>query len=659
MQNRMLARVLAMALAAAVVAPGGAAVMPAMAVMAVEGDQTPGATTPEVVKKSISVTGVEVGATVTAYQVVKGNYTEDKSKLTGYELTELGKDITVTGKTTAVDLSDLVKYVPATETTPASGENNTALLAAWTAAVANRTTEEAYATKLGTPTRLTEGTASDGKAPYEADVEPGLYVVVVTKSNTATVYNPVLLAVNVSDANNVSTSASGTTVAINTAFQNGTTTAYMKSSTSGFDKNIVCVMEGDASGTKTTKKTTDNPDGKSKGDAVAIGDTVEFQIDGMTIPSYSDDYVASLQYKISDTLESTAFGPIKNIVVKVDGAVVEAGSGADANYVLTEKDGTTAYSDQTSKTFMVAFTDKFIRDHALKSVQVNYKSTLATTAGLNYAENVNQAQLDYSNDPTNESNVYTEKANTYHYTFGIDANIDAEATETTTGDKKWETHELNKVTKASGESAFVETTTTYSQTGATSTKYNGTYKLPGAEFGLYTDANCTTAAKALITTNGVASMQNAVATSDANGHITFLGLDEGTYYLKETKAPADYTLSTKIYKIIIDGTFDETTGVMKSYSIKTYDTSDNNKEVGSATYTNTADLSKAIDDNGNVTNVISKETTITPLEIVNTKIQDLPFTGGEGRKAIYIGGGIAVAVIVILLIIRSRLSRER
>lgn len=582
------------------------------------------------VTKEISVSGGESGATVKAYQLVDGYYRSSDKKLVEYQMSDIGK------LNTSVTLNDLIDYSSTDSTTP----SNTAKLETWITDVANKVQTDADKTYKPAYT-LTEDTATKGT--YKVNAKPGLYLVLITKAGSANVYNPVLLAVSMTNVNN--NTASGSTVALNTQFENGTTKAYFKSTTSGMDKNIVGVVDKNAAGADTAAK-------NAKGDAVAIGDTVSFRIDGMTIPSYSADYTKPT-YVLTDTLESTGFDAIKNLNVTVGGAVVNPS--ADT-YTITAADGTTAFGT-SSKSFKISFAESYLRglrdkSAAARAVVVTYDSTLATTAGLNYAENYNHAELQYSNSPSSEDSKTTIKKNTYHYTFGIDADIDGESTGTGDASGKWETHEINKVTTASGETAFQETTTTYSKTGAAKTK-KPQHALAGAVFTLYTDANCTTAAKALIKTSDTAgTMGNAVATSDANGHLSFIGLDEGVYYLKETTAPTGYTLSEKVYKIVIDGVFDAN-GYMTSYSITTTDTS-NNAEVGKATYTNKYTLNDAT---GELTSTITgTQTTITPLEILNTKLQNLPFTGGEGRYAIYAGSAAMAGLLVTLVIIKKRTS---
>lgn len=69
---------------------------------------------------------------------------------------------------------------------------------------------------------------------------------------------------------------------------------------------------------------------------------------------------------------------------------------------------------------------------------------------------------------------------------------------------------------------------------------NSTTLLDGAEFTLYTDDTCETVAD-----NG------ATVTTADGGKASFTGLAAGTYYLKETKAPAGYTLNNEVFTIVV------------------------------------------------------------------------------------------------------------
>ena len=445
-------------------------------------------------------------------------------------------------------------------------------------------------------------TKENGTNTYKAtNVEAGLYIVLASGAD-AVVYNPALVAWNVKEPRNNS-------VDMKTKFAFDSD-AYLKASESGFDKSIV-----------------DSSMNNTEGDAVAFGDTVKFKLDKMTIPYYSDDYT-SVMYTIEDHLDPSAFQGVKNISVKVGGKEVALN---ETDYTLTYNgiaagSGTTGSSGSNATNFKIEFTDKFIRDNAEKSVEITYDSVLMDTAGLNYAENKNTATLKYSNDPS-DSTKYKEKTDTtYHYTFGIDADVDAQDP---SPDKDTETYELNKVTDAG------ETFETATNTAGKSTM-RSPKKLAGAEFALYSDEAMTTTVR--------------TATSDANGHIQFKGLDTGTYYMKETKAPATYTLNTNIYKIEIAATLNEE-GVMTQYSITTTLSTDNGKTYtacGDATYTNTP----VVNADDTVTNSIVP--TVTPVEIVDTQLAALPATGGEGTIAITIGGALGMAGFLTLYIANKK-----
>ncbi len=575
-----LVKVLTLALAAATVAGMSAMSVSAANTVITDSKWTATSTDAATTKKTITVTSVnDTEAKLTAYQIVKGVYTG--GKLSKYVLCDTSTAIADFKAPTATEVLNIAKAI----------NNNTTTL---------------------TGIEMTKNGTS-----FTADVEAGLYIVIATDSDTV-VYNPALVAVNITDPNQIAATAVGSSVDMGTYF-NVPAKAYLKSSDSGFDKSIV-----DSSMNK-------------EGDAVAYNDVVKFKLDEMTIPYYTSQYT-TVQYKIEDNLEAGSFQGINNLSVVVGGS--GATEGTDYTVTYNKAETATAGSSSSSATkFTINFTDTFIRANGGKSVVVTYESKFLDTASLNYAENVNTAKLSYSNDPTDATSVKEITDSTYHYTFGIDAELDAEATtdDPSHSAQDKETFELNKVTDA-GET-FEE-----AAAGARGTKRSPKC-LDGAEFALYSDAAMTT--KPIRT-----------ATSDTNGHIRFAGLDTGTYYMKETAAPATYTINTNIYKIVIAATLNEE-GIMTQYSIDTYLSTDggntySDTPVGTATYFNTITKESVDKVTGNVTNSISAYDNITPVEIVNTKLAALPATGGEGTIAITIGGAIGMAGFLTLYIANKK-----
>ena len=531
--------------------------------------QTASATLKTITVKNVEDTSDKLE--VTAYQIVKGTYKD--GKLTGYALCD--------AENAAIEN---IEKPTASEVTAIAGNvlSGTANLQG---------------------IRMTKAA---GKS-YTADVEAGLYVVIITGSDTV-VYNPAVVAVNISSANDVSGTASGGEVSMNGEFEdffNAGSSAYVKSGSSGFNKDI----------TGSSKN--------NEGDTVAYGSEVSFVLNEMTIPPYTAAYKNTLKYEINDKLDADAFEGINSLSVKVGGTEVSAGSDT---YTLTYN----GENSGTSNEFTISFTDQYIRDNGGKSVEVTYSSVISDKAGLNFAENKNTGSLTYSNDPSDAQSAATLTDSTYCYTFGIGAKIDSEDKDNP--DKT--TYEINKVTKA-GE-GFEDTAT-----GKRSKN-----PLGGAEFTLYSDEAFTTS---LMTTE-----------SDENGIISFFGLDEGTYYLKETAAPSGYTLNGNEYKFDISAELDGE-GIMTSYSILTYIKTETKgtdgstvieyKEIGSAVYTN----EPAIETDDQVGNKITE--TVIPAEIPNTRIAQLPSTGGRGIILLTLGASVGMGVF-LRVYLNSRKKRK-
>lgn len=568
---------------------------------------------------TVTVSGIQEkdagSVTVKAYQVVDGVYKDNK--LVKYVLMDkINAPIAAIGDQTKGQNKDHNDIITEAELTN----------------IADKIQTGAFTADGGTV--LTKG----DNGTYTGSLEPGMYVVLVTGA-TDTVYNPAVVSVNLSDANaDASKDIQAGSVNLSNFFQtydgSKDTDIYVKSSLSGMDKNITGSKKSVAASAEDQKLTLDSTidpenvkDGKSKGDTVAYGDTVYFKLDGMTIPSFSTDYKDPV-YKITDTLESDSFSAIADFSVKVNNA--EATQGTD--YTITEADGNTAFTKGTSKSFQIVFTQDFLNRHKADgtrpTVEITYNATLQETAGLNYAENLNHAEISYSNNPNSESSFKTIKKNTYHYTFGIDAAIDGEDT---AGNK--ETYEFNKVTQTSSKDDYKDG--------------KSEYALADATFTLYSDDACTKA----VQRDG----KEYTATSDANGHISFVGLDEGTYYMKETKAPKGYTLSPNSYRFVIAADLDAATGIMTKYTVTTSvkDTSVDNsdwKDAGTATYTNTiSDTAKAsaTTGDGQITNNINASS-VTPIEIVDVKLQTLPSTGAAGTLGLTAAAAAGMAIFFTL-----------
>ena len=526
----------------------------------------------EIPKGTIMARNVkESGVTVTAYPLVEGTYSEE-GKLTGYVLCDAANmKIADLQNPTAAEVTAIANYIEANPG-KVSGQ------------------------------KMTLKDASSGT--YSLDAAPGEYLLLVSSSGAAmgeVVYNPAVAAVNITDANQML--VENGSVDYLSWFRSGNT-AYLKSSTTSLKKSVL-------SGGK-----------KVSGISAAVGDTLSFVIDSMTIPSYSDSYERVI-YQISDQLEEGCFGGVRNLKVLVNGT--EVAEGADTWSIRY---------GSSRNSFELSFADPFLRTHGTQSVEISYQSVLTKEAGLNYAENTNTATLRYSNDPAGAGKTKELTSTTYQYTFGIGANIDAEGTR----EEQLETSELNKVTRADGSASYEKTSQTYSGTGASATM-RSKYALKGAQFTLYSDADMTKAV--------------ASAESDGNGHISFTGLSEGGYYLKETKAPDGYAANGKKFHILIEAQYQDN-GVMNRYTVTTREMLENGTETeaGKAVYTSVP----SVQQDGSVTNKITR--TETPAEILNVPLAELPSAGGAGTMGFVLAAAGLGGAMVIWKIVEARSHRD-
>lgn len=486
---------------------------------------------------TVTIKNVEAGATVTLYQIVKPVYND--AGLKGYELV------------TANSIADIEAPT-------------TAEIAALAQAATSR------------QDGITAAPDATVNTTYTATVGAGMYLVLVEGSG-ATVYNPMIVSVNYDK----DSATEGGEVDAQSNWELKNVTAYAKSGTPGVDKKIV------------------NSDGNSNGNDVAIGDTVDFEID-TAIPSYSDQYT-SLKFDITDTL-SAGFDAASNIAVKVDGSSVTAGTDT---YSVTTGTGT----------FTVSFADAYIRANGGKSVVVTYSATVNSSAGLNYDANTNTATIKFSNDPTDSTSYGEVHDETYTYTFAIDGMLGG----TQTG-KTYQTHEVIKVYE------------------------DGKVEVISADTALLDEIEVTNPlAGAVFTLTNTKTNKTYTATSNSEGYLEgFTGLDAGGYTLVETTAPAGYVVDPTVHTVNISAEYNGN-GTLLSYSI----TIDGQT---TSTYTATYD--------GTTPTITTLEGTQSTLTIENTKIPALPSTGGIGTTIFYVTGSILLVGAAILLITKKRMSNK-
>lgn len=224
-----------------------------------------------------TVNNVEEGSTVTAYQIVKGNYNKDG--FTGYTVVNDQVKINDPTKPTSEEIINISKN----------------------ADVLNS---------------LTKVNMNGNGTTYTADLSAGYWLVLVTpKEGNQTVYNPMLLGIYYSVSGSNNSMQQGTGDANSNWTLNGEK-AYAKSSK------------------PTIKKEIENPrSNNAKGSDQAVGQSFNFKITS-TIPSYSKEYT-NVKYIVTDKLSEGLDYNDNSINVTVNGQVVQKGNDT---FTFTEKD---------------------------------------------------------------------------------------------------------------------------------------------------------------------------------------------------------------------------------------------------------------------------------------------------------------------------------
>lgn len=408
----------------------------------------------------------------------------------------------------------------------------------------------------------------------------------------------------------------------------------MKTSKPSIDKNITA---GDVKDDTLDNNKADTGDKHDKHQATAnIGDTLTYTLK-VAVPTYPEGATNKTFY-IGDTLS-------KGLKLNAGSIVVKGYTSVDdkTGVILGTSDAyttdTSAVADNGGK-FYVDFKIDEIKSYMF--VTVEYTAVITEEASLGtITGNPNDVDLIYSNSPF-DGNTWEPGEDRPDHTEGYGHDEDKEIVYTyALAIDKYEE-------KMPGE------------------------KLAGATFEIHKQKDCKDEAIATIIT-------------DENGVAHYEGLAAGTYYLKETKAPAGYNLMDAPVEITIDSTSTphtvtvtkETTDYVYTsnpdeaevqpavqaetrYGEKLYLTNDGivtTENTGIPAYVKTTTTKKWTEE---VTEIGESDTAngYYVAGVENSKGAHLPTTGGIGTTIFYIVGGCLMIGAAILLITKKRMTAK-
>ena len=290
-------------------------------------------------------------------------------------------------------------------------------------------------------------------------------------------------------------------------------------------------------------------DEKKAGD-FAIGDTVTYQLTSK-VPDMTG--YNSYTFKFSDTLSKGL--DLKEVLsVKVGNTTLTAKSTGANTYAL-------AY-DKSNRTLTVTLNDFYnsYKNRTGDTITVVYTATLNRDAVIGMNPNTNKAVVEYSNNPKSDGTGKSEPSivDVHTFDFTIFKYYLKDETQTGLANAEFELYKANEAGDAADTNAKINIVD----------EGNGVYRQATAD-----EAKAT-------------GFTSAKIVSDADGKVLVKGLDAGTYYLRETKAPEGYNKLLSDIKVEIKPVYDETTGKLTSYSV---DYTYNGKTTNGAAITNKTD----------------------------------------------------------------------
>ncbi len=329
-----------------------------------------------------------------------------------------------------------------------------------------------------------------------------------------------------------------------------------------------------------------------------IGDQVPFELIG-TLPADYDKY-GTYYYQFTDTMDSSFTldkTSVKAYYTTDNGTKwTEITSGFTTSEPVANKDG-------SKKSFTVTFADLKTATSSLPAsskIKVAFDATLNENAKIGLPGNENESYLTFSNDVNSNSHGKTAPDKVVVFTYELDT---TKVDESDTAKTLEGAHFI--VLDSNGE--------------------NPKYLVQNKDN------------EGKVTNNSWTSEKSKATDfiSGKEGKFAIKGLDDGTYYLQETKAPDGYNTDSTLHEVTINAStsngqgWDGSTDALTALSL------------------------------GTVENSGDAETGIVSDQITNSKGSNLPSTGGMGTTLLYVAGGILVACAAAYVVMSRKHSTNK
>ena len=325
-----------------------------------------------------------------------------------------------------------------------------------------------------------------------------------------------------------------------------------------------------------------------------IGDSVPFELIG-TVPDMSQ--YKTYKYTFYDTL-SSSFDNVGVDKIKVYLAEEKNGKNSKditSNFTITSSDNKITVSTNNLKSISEVTKGKYII--------VKYSAILNASASVGQGTpgNINEVYLKYSNNPNQggegeEEEGKTPKDKVIVFTYELDTK------------------------KIDGKTKDVLQGVTFKL-----------YKKDGTN-NLWAKVDSSTSKIKEWTPN---EADASTLTSDATGYFKVIGLDDGTYYLKEVQELSGYNKINDVTVVISANT--------------------NNGDNGNGAVTELENLAVTANGQSGTSNTVNGTAEIT---IANNKGSQLPETGGIGTTIFYVVGVVLMLGAGVLLITKRRMSAK-